>query len=352
MGGGKGGGKQSTESTPWKGAIPYLIGGKDAQGNAVPGVFNEAAKLYGQSGFTTEMQNASNVYASLFPGRLDGSNQMIGQAANIAGGQFDTKNKTAAPVNALNVGAVEARAGQGSLDPTRALSGLLSGQVDHRYLDPLAQNITANITRNTLENALPAVRSEAMGSGMYGGSRQALAEAKTLSRMNQDVATGIAPMYAQAFENAQNRKAGAASELNLQSERIATSNADRRLNADQFNSGLTLQENQQNLAANQANLNNRMKASDLYGQAQNFQDTAFQQYQQMLQMPQQYDLNNLARYAGIIQPGAGLGGTSTQTAQQGRNPIAGAAGGALAGATFGPMGAAIGGGLGLLSGLL
>ena len=348
---GKGGGKQSTESTPWKGAIPYLTGGKDAQGNAVPGVFNEAARLYGQNSFTPEMQNASNVYASLFPGRLDGSQQMISQAANIAGGQFDTVNKTAAPVQAGVVDA-SARQGQGVLDPTRALSSLLTGQVQNKYLDPLAQNITQNITRNTLENALPAVRSEALGSGMYGGSRQALAEAKTLSRMNQDIATGVAPMYAQAFENAQNRQASAASELNLQAERVATGNADRNLNANQFNSNLTLQGNQQNLAANQANLNNRMKASDLYGQAQNFQDTAFQQYQQMLQMPQQYDLNNLARYAGIIQPGAGLGGTQTQTAQQGRNPIAGAAGGALAGATFGPVGAAIGGGLGLLSGLL
>lgn len=50
MGGSPGGGSQSTNTVqkadPWAGQQPFLQGGTDTQGNAVPGVFNEAAKLY------------------------------------------------------------------------------------------------------------------------------------------------------------------------------------------------------------------------------------------------------------------------------------------------------------------
>lgn len=348
---GKSSGKQTTESSPWKGAVPYLTGGTNAGGEAVPGVFNEAARLYGQGGFTPQMQQANDMYASLFPGRLEGATYMTNKARDIAQGKYDTTLKTAAPVSHYQVDA-SARQGQGVLDPTNALGKLLTGQVQNQYLDPLAQSITNRITRNTTEEVLPALRTEAMAAGGYGGSRQGLAEGKAISRLNQDLSTGLAPVYAQAFENAQNRMAGTASELNLQAERVAQANADRALQADQFNSGLTLQGNAQNMQANQANLGNLIRASDLYGQALNFQDTAYGQYQGMLQAPQQYNLNNLARYAGIIQPGAGLGGTQQQSASQGRNPLASAAGGALAGSAFGPWGAAAGGALGLIGGFL
>ena len=353
MGKGGGSGKQTSTSEPWKGAVPYLTGGKDAAGNAVPGIFNEAANLYASGGWTPEMQQANDLYASLFGGRLEGTQQMTGIAQGMANGQFDTGVTSAGRVTAQNVDPVAARAAQGVLDPTKAYLQLLSGQVNNQYLDPLMQTVMTNITRNTQENVLPGLRSESMGAGQYGSSRQGVAEGLATSRMNQDLATGIAPIYAQAFENAQNRMQGAASELNQQGERIATGNADRSLNANQFNSNLTLQENTQRLNVNQANMANRLKASDLYGQALNFQDLGFGQYQQLLQAPTNYNRANLNNYASIIQPGAGLGGTQTQTAQQGRNPIAGAAGGAVMGAAVGgPMGAAAGGVLGLITSLL
>lgn len=348
---GKSGGKQTSTSEPWKGAVPYLMGGMNSSGSQVPGIFNEAANLYQRGGWTPQMQSVNDLYQSLFGGRLNGSNQMIQSAGQIAGGDYNTGVNTPANINAMMVDPTGMRAAQGVLDPTQAYLQLLSGQVNNQYLDPLMQNVMTNITRNTQEKVLPGLRSESMGAGQYGSSRQGVAEGLATSRMNQDLATGIAPIYAQAFENAQNRMQGAASELNLQGERIATGNADRRLNADQFNSNLTLQGNTQRLAANQANMGNQLRASDLYGQALNFQDLGFGQYMQLLGMPAAYDRNNLAGYAGIIQPGAGLGGTQTQTAQQGRNPITSAAGGAMMGATFGPMGAGIGGILGLLSGL-
>lgn len=82
------------------------------------------------------------------------------------------------------------------------------------------------------------------------------------------------------------------------------------------------------------------------------QDNNFAQYMNAQGMPNQYNWQNLNNYAGIIQPGAGMGSTQSQTMY--KSPVAGALGGALGGAAagsmFGPWGAAIGGGLGLLSG--
>lgn len=382
--GGKGGGKQSTTSEPWKGAIPYLIGGKDSSGQEQPGIFSQAADQYKNSFWTPEMQAAADRYLQIVGGRAGGAAQMRGAAQNIANGAFDTIVNTPSAVVSRDLGThditpvgvdASARQAQGVLDPTNALSQLLSGQVNTQYLDPLAQTIMTNITRNTQEQVLPGLRSESMGAGQYGSSRQGVAEGLALSRMNQDLSTGLAPVYAQAFENAQNRKQGTASELNIQAERVATGNADRNLdaqkfnatqalmaaqanadralNAGQFNANLTLQGNNQNLAANQANKGNLLTASDLYGQAQNFEDLGFNQFQQILGMPSAYNRANLAQYAGIVTPGAGIGGTTTSTAQQGRNPIAGAAGGAMMGASIGGgTGAAIGGILGLITGLL
>lgn len=348
-----GGGKQTTTSEPWKGTVPYLIGGKDASGQEQPGVFSQASNIYKGGFWTPEMGQVNDLYKSLFPARLEGADQMTEFAKIIAQGQYDTQNKDPNQVSATQVNPVAMRRAQGVLDPTNSLAQLLTGQVNNQYLDPMANTIAENISRNTRERVLPAIRSDAVGAGQYGGSRQGVAEGLALSRMNQDIATGIAPVYAQAFENAQNRMAGTASELNQQAQGIATGNADRQLNADQFNSNLTLQSNAQNLAANQAKLGNLLKASDLYGQALNFQDLGFGQFQQLLGMPTAYNRNNLAGYASIVEPGAGLGGTSTQTANQGRNPLSGAAGGAMLGASVGGApGAAIGGLLGLVTGLL
>lgn len=349
-GGGGGSGKQTTTTEPWKGAIPYLTGT-----DSTPGMLPEAARLYQANAFTPEMAQAADYYKSLFPGRVEGSRIMTGIANDIGRGGFDAIMNQAAPVYAQDVNMQRARAAQGSVDPTEALQMALSGKVNTQYLDPLANTITTNITRNTRENVLPSVRSEFLGAGQYGGSRQGVAEGLAISRLQQDLATGIAPMYAGAFENAQNRSASTATELNRQAAEIAIANANRELAAGQFNSNLTLQGNQQNLAAQQANVNNRLRASDLYGQALNFQDLGFSQYQDVLGLPNAYNQQSLANYASIIQPGAGLGGTTTQRANQGRNPIASAAGGAMLGASIpgaGAVGAGIGGILGLLTGLV
>lgn len=386
MSGGKGGGgKQTTTSEPWKESVPYI-----------KNVFADASKLYQGGGYTPEMQAVNEYQKSLFPGRVEGADLMKLMAYDTVAGRYDATLNKARPVGVerVTVGAkpedivsqtvdpTAARATQGSIDPTSALADLLTGQVNQQYLDPVAETIRANVTRNALENILPAIRSQALGAGQYGSSRQGVAEGLAASRLNQDLATAIAPMYAQAFENAQNRKTGVATDLNRQASEIAEmnagrdltaqqfnanmgfqqnqleaaiaqANAERALGAGQFNANLTLQENQQGMANQQAILQNRLKASDLYGQAMNFQDIGYDQYQQLLREPQTYAQERLGQYASIITPGAGLGGSSTQTAKQGRNPLTSAAGGAMMGASVGGgTGAAAGALLGLVMGLV
>lgn len=298
-----------------------------------------------------------------------------------------------------------ARQSQGVLDPTAALQQLQSGQVNNAVLDPQAQVITNNLIRNYTESILPQVRSQALALGQYGGTKGQIAEGLAASRFNQDVATAITPLYGQAFENAQNRMMGTAHALNEQGANNATMNADRAFSSDVGNANRALQAgglqaqldlqsqiynndalfreqaanidnsfrnqatnnqnllnfNQQAVGANQANLNNRVTGLNALGQAQNFGDLAFQQYMDLLGLPRNRDMEALQFYSNILQGGAQLGGTNTQRASGGRNPIAGALGGGMAGATLGPIlssstaagpiGIAAGATLGLLSSL-
>jgi hypothetical protein len=304
------GGKTNTKSSsvPYQKTRQYLTGE-----NGAPGIFGESARLYEQGGFTPEMQQAQQQYLQQLQGRQGNLGQVnlpdynnpafagnldpnvvnsinnpafggnagngappgtqdwlnraagdLGKAAyDVAGGAFDTKFNPVANINAENVNLQGARQGQGALDPTKSLSNLLTGNVTNPYLQQQANAMTSNLTRNLNENVMPGIRSEALASGQYGGTRQGLAEGLAASRLNQDLAPALTNMFGGAFENAQQRMYGAASGLNEQAGQNATNNANRQLDTSQFNANLGLQNNQQAMAQNQANLANRMKGLDI-----------------------------------------------------------------------------------------
>lgn len=376
---------------PWKAIQPYLLG--DA-GKGIAGVMPEAQRLYEQGGFTPDMQALSGLYtqgildrsqdprlagtmgnnftlASQASSNAQGAQPFLNDAAKgVAGGVFDSNFNAVGPISAQNVNLQQARQGQGPLDPTRSLQGLLSGNVTNPYLQQQANAMTANLTRNLNENVMPGLRSEALASGQYGGSRQGIAEGLAASRLNQDLAPALTSMFGGAFENAQQRMFGTATGLNEQAGANATNNANRQLSANQFNANLGLQNNSQLMQKNQANLSNRMNALDIMGAGQNMlsgaqgmnnsalnsmagvnsmQDSNFNNAMNALQMPQQYNWANFQNFSNPALSAAGMGGTQSQTNY--KNPAMGALGGAATGAMFGPMGAAIGGGLGLLGGL-
>lgn len=342
----------TSTSEPWKQAQPYLLGTGDKTG-----VFPEAQNMYQQGGMNPNMQNAVDMYSTDVMQRAtdptiqsfrDTAGTMIGGANYLGSGGMDTNY---GPVANVNMNA--ARASQGVLDPTNAMQSLLSGQVNNPYLDQQSQAMIGSLTRNMNENVMPGLRSEALASGQYGGSRQGIAEGLATSRLNQDLAPALTNLYGTANENAQNRMMGTASQLNDQAYNTAFGNAN-----------LGLQNNAQQMQQNTQNLQNRLQGVNLANNSLNMlgglnsmQDNNFAQYMNAQQQPQNIDWNNLNNYANVISSGAGMGGTQSQTNYS--NPISGALGGAMSGAAMGSIipgigtgvGALVGGGMGLLGGL-
>jgi len=362
--------KSKNSFAPWSEAMPYLLGQ-----DGTPGVFDNAATNFENGGFTPDMGNAADTYlsmlsdrastpADIFKSALPGfgkannaGNDLIDAGYTVARGAFDSNFN---PVkNVDNAGAVfapqtnlnSARASQGVLDPTKSLFKLLSGQPDNPYLDKQAGAITDQLTQNMMGNVLPGIRSDAIVSGQYGGSRQGLAESKAISNLNRDIAPALTNLYGGAYENAQNRMTNTANALNDQGFINSTANADRmfganmanvtnKMNTDQFNANLGLNNNAQEMAQNTTNLNNRLQGANLgttgfnlmsgsrdslmnlLNEGSGAQDNTFANYMSALGLPQDMNWQNLNNYANLIYQGSSLGGTSkgTQTSTPGLIP--------------------------------
>lgn len=355
--------KQKSKSylTPWDKADEYIIGDEES---GVKGYLPESGRLYNSGGWNDAMQGASDAYRENIGQRAGWLQGIYDAAHRVGNGEFDSNfsgvgnidnpvrvgnidnpwSINAPNVYANKVNASSARLSQGALNPSNALSQLLSGSVNTKYLDPIAQSITNQITRNTTENVLPQIRSGAIGAGQYGGSRQGIAEGLAMSRLNQDLSTGLAPLYGTAFENAQNRMLGTANQLNDQAVGLAVGNADRSLNAqnidagydfnsqaqnisnlmntnqfnanlslqdisnlmktNQFNANLDLQNNQQLMDRNSQNLNNRMQGVNVLNNTNSMADSMYGNYMNALNMPNELNWDNLARYYNITAPTA------------------------------------------------
>lgn len=385
-----------TTEEPWKQSIPYLLG-DEAKG--ISGILPFANQMFAQGGFSEEMQPALDMYTNHIMSRAQSPAMDFAQrgAGEVMQGAFDTRNSRIADIagapqvnaqkikaqtiNAPQTDLLSARSAQGNLNPGSALGRMLSGRPDNPYLDQQAAAITGQMTRNLNENIMPGIRSEALASGQYGGSRQGIAEGLAASRMNQDLAPALTNLYGGAFENAQQRMFGTAHSLNDQAFQNAQMNANRQfganqqnvannlnaqqfnagnnmdaqkfnannaLNTQQFNANLGLQNNAQAMTQNSTNLANRLQGLNALNAVNGMQDSNFGRYMDALQMPQNLNWQNLGNYNQMV---TGMGG-GTQSQTNYKNPAAGALGGAVTGGMLGgPVGGLIGGGLGLLGGL-
>lgn len=354
-----GGGGSTTmkqNADPWSGAIPYLIGKDNPQtpeNEAGSGIFPEARKLYDSGkNYSPQMQGVNDLYTQYIRDRATSPQMQYAEngANDVMRGAFDSNF---GPVNGINmrnmptVGAPQtnlqqARNAQGVLNPTQAIQQLLSGTPNNPYLDQQAAAITGQLTRNLQENVMPGIRSEALASGQYGGSRQGIAEGLAASRMNQDLAPALTNLYGSAYENAQQRMGATAGALNDQAFQNANTNAQRQftanqqnvannLNSQQFNANLGLQNNQQQMARQTQNLNNRMQGLNILGTTQNMQDNNYAAMMGALQSPNDYQWSQLSNYNSLINPTVGQ--TTSQNAS--KNRLAGGMGGALAGGMLG-----------------
>ena len=150
----------------------------------------------------------------------------------------------------------------------------------------------------------------------------------------QQFNTGTALQNNQNALNTQQFNANLGLQNNAQALQNNQFNA-RQINAgNQFNANLGLQNNTQAMQLAQQQLANRVQGLNLLGQGNQLQDQNYAQQMSLLDAPNQYNWNNLNRYASIVTPGAGLGGTSTSNQQTSTNPFSSALGGALGGAAL------------------
>jgi hypothetical protein len=305
-----------------------------------------------QKGLLTQRQgDLSNVF---------GGSYDLGKA--IQGGQYSTNF---APVDNAQAGysyaqpgqssLVGARRSQGSVDPTRALSDLLSGHPDNPYLQSMHQaNINDSLQGyrdamlNLTQGVMPAIDSQAFSTGQMGGSRQGVAQGlatQGMERNARDLAT-------QAMDSG-NQLFGAAYENAHQGQQNSQFNASQGQQNSQFNANLGLSNAEQQMKQNAQNLQNILTGNQLAtGSAGNLwtgQDSIYNQLMGLSNAPVDRQLEMLKLLLGAYTQGSSLGGTGqTQTTQPVYNNTLGQIGGLLAGAgglmsAFSPVSSLFGG---------
>jgi hypothetical protein len=314
-------------------------------------------------------------------GYVSDPNVNLGKAAD-----YDASLGTASLSEAALSNLMKARAAQGQLDPTASLAQILRG--DPSTNPYLAQMNQASINQSMqgyndmLQKAnqtlLPQIKQDAFASGQYGGSRQGVAEgiigqqlginARDLGQKAMD--TG-ASLYGGAFENAQQRMAAAAGDLNAQAAQneqynatnlqqnnqynatnlqnmelanMGARNEGAQFNATnlqnmnladmgalnegaQFNADLGLKNRSQGMEQMQNNLNNVLQAYNVgkatYADVTAAQDALYGTQTDVEKTQLQRTLDMLNTQAGIYGTASGLGGTSTATGSAAPNNSSG-----------------------------
>lgn len=225
--------------------------------------------------------------------------------------------------NALTTGITSSYL-QGYDGPQAAQQGVQkpnTPQVDTAYkknpfLDQMAAGITSQMNDNWTRNQLPSMRSGAMASGGFGGSRQGVVEANGLNDMNRSLGQNLTNLYGTDYTQAQNRNLQQQSinnsyDLGLRSNDLGFAGLDANI----ANSNFSNQMQAANFGMNAYNTMNNQTATGITA-GTNIQNT-----------PLDYQKYFTGSASGV---GSGFGNTTTSTTQQG-NPYASAIGGALMG---------------------
>lgn len=73
------------------------------------------------------------------------------------------------------------------------------------YLDAAARDVGSNMFDQWKRNVAPGIRSNAMATGGYGGSRQGVVEANSMNDLGRNYSSALTNMYGQDYTNFQNR---------------------------------------------------------------------------------------------------------------------------------------------------
>lgn len=223
------------------------------------------------------------------------------------------------------------------------------------------QQNQADMTQNLQRNVLPGIRSGAIASGQYGGSRQGIAEGNALSDFtkqlnNSNTQIGLAnsantaAQLANSYESGQNRSLAAAQGLSGQQYGAASQNASmaqqaQLANQNASNSASQLyaqnaqaaslanaqlgQNNNQFNASQQAQANNQNTSAALAGSG--LLSSMLQQQGTNTSNWNNYGLNQAGQISGLLSPYAGVNGSSSTSSPTYSNTAGNLLGGAAAG---------------------
>lgn len=340
----------TTTSSPWQGAAQFLTnsnssfnpstGNYDPKGSSASGpmgLYERASNFANNFGQLNQQQqgyldNYSSQIDSTRPGQMNATYQAGSNVANdLLNGGYNTNYGPVADVNAQG-----AMRSLGRNDPSNALSQILQGNPSNNpYLAGMNQaniNQSMQAYNDALQNAaqvtLPGIAEDAFASGGYGGSRQGIAEgmvgqqlARNARNLSQSAMDYGNQLYGNAFNNAQNNQVSTANSL-----------AGNALQNGQFNANLGLQNNTQQMQQTAQNAQNAQTGYNALNSANgnlwNAQDSLYASQMSNAQAPQTQAMNAMNALAGVITPGAGLGGSSTVSTPIYNNTMGNVMGGA------------------------
>lgn len=200
--GGKSGGSQTqtAKSEPWKEVQPYLKEGyARAQDLYAPG--NGPAYYPGQTyaptdPLTNQSRNMTEYYAN---------NGMMGDLGAVRSAYGNTLNPNALlnnPLMGSNALLDNPLMGSNALlnNPLMGDNKLLHAMdQDNPYLDDYVRRAMRPVQEQLTEKLLPSIRSGAVNTGQYGGSRQALAEGTAIGDATDTMGDISARMYSDAY---------------------------------------------------------------------------------------------------------------------------------------------------------
>jgi len=95
-----------------------------------------------------------------------------------------------------------------------------------KYLDDMAKSLTDQATTAFNRNVVPAIGSNAMAAGGYGGSRQGVVEANATNDLNQNITNSLASLYNNGYST------GLQYDLGLRNNSLGFANLDRNIAND------------------------------------------------------------------------------------------------------------------------
>jgi hypothetical protein len=183
------------------GAAGSLLGGGSSTGSGLGGLLGGLAGYYDAKSQPDSLTIKSEIDPRLaqYAYGADGNGGIAGAANNLMQQQIGGAN----PI----VDAGKQISGMANTLPGwNSLVDQSKTQWDaNPFIQQQQKAITDTATRNLLENVMPNIGSEANYAGGYGGSRQGVAQALAMSRMNQDLAPALTGLASNAWESSQNR---------------------------------------------------------------------------------------------------------------------------------------------------